>query len=60
MKLYRFSPIENEQQLFEAIKYTHLACYELFKQSFGHYLPNAGNMGIFCHYDDEYEHLVAI
>jgi hypothetical protein len=24
-------------------------------QSFGKYYPNAGNIGVFCHYDDEYE-----
>jgi len=60
MKLYRFSPIENKEQLLEAVKHIHFACYELCKQSFGEYLPNAGNMGVFCHYDDEYEQLVAI
>ncbi len=55
MKLYRFSPIENEQQLQKAITHIHLACYKLCKESFGRYLPNAGNMGVFCHYDHEYE-----
>jgi len=60
MKLYRFSPIENKEQLLEAVQHIHFACYELCKQSFGEYLPNAGNMGVFCHYDDEYERLVAI
>lgn len=60
MNLYRFSPIQNKAQLLEAIKYTHFACYDLCKQSLGKYLPNAGNIGIFCHYDDEYQRLVAI
>lgn len=60
MKPYQFSPITNKEQLIEAIKYTHFACHKLCKQSFGSYLPNAGNMGIFCHYDDEYERLIAI
>lgn len=60
MKLYRFSPIENQEQLLEAIKHIHFACYRLCKQSFGKYLPNAGNVGIFCHYDDEYRRLVDI
>ena len=60
MKLYRFSPIENEEQLLEAIKYIHIACYKLCKQSFGEYLPNTGNLGVFCHYDSEYERLVEI
>ncbi len=56
-KLYTFSPIQDKKQLLEAIKYTHFACYKLCKQSFGKYLPNAGNIGIFCQYDDEYEAL---
>ena len=60
MKLYRLSPITSKEQLVEAIKYTHFACYALCKQSFGSYLPNAGNIGIFCHYDNEYEQLVTI
>lgn len=60
MKLYRFSPIENQDQLVEAIKYIHFSCYRLCKQSFGEYLPNAGNMGVFCHYEDEYNRLTNI
>ncbi len=60
MKLYRFSPIKDKGQLLEAIEYIHFACYKLCKQSFDKYLPNAGNMGVFCHYDDEYEQLVEI
>lgn len=57
MQLYRFSPIKNKEELFEAIKHTHFACYKLCKQTFGYYLPNAGNIGIFCHYDDEFAFL---
>ncbi len=60
MKLYRFSPIQDKAELLEAIKYVHLACNKLCKQSFGEYLPNAGNLGIFCHYDDEYDRLIAL
>lgn len=60
MKLYRFSPIKNKKILFGAINYIHFACYQLCKQSFGYYLPNAGNMGVFSHYDDEYELLINI
>jgi hypothetical protein len=60
MKLYRFSPIQNQDELLEAVKHVHFACYELCKVSFGKYLPNAGNMGIFCHYDEEYKKLVNI
>lgn len=60
MKLYRFSPIEDEAALRAAIEHIHFSCYRLCKQSLGEYLPNAGNMGVFCHYDDEYERLSAI
>jgi hypothetical protein len=60
MKLYRFSPILNKEQLFDAIRYTHFACHKLCNQTFGKLLPNAGNIGIFCHYEDEFERLVAI
>lgn len=54
MNLYRFSPIQNEEELRNALVHTHAACHRLCKQSFGKYLPVAGNIGIFCHYDDEY------
>ncbi|MDP3770344.1 MAG: hypothetical protein Q8R40_05415 [bacterium] len=60
MKLYRFSPIKNEQELLEAIKHVHFACFRLCKQSFNKYLPVAGNMGVFCHYDDEYNFLTEL
>lgn len=60
MRLYRFSPLQDKEQLFEAVKYIHFACYKLCKQSFGKYLPNAGNLGIFCHYNDEHARLVKI
>lgn len=60
MKLYRFSPINNKVELLEAIKHIHFACYKLCKQSFGRYLSNAGNIGVFCHYDKEYEFLTEL
>lgn len=60
MKLYRFSPIAGKAQLLEAIKQIHLACFALCKQSFDHYLPVAGNMGVFCHYESEYEYLISV
>lgn len=41
----------------EAIKHIHFECYKLSKQSFSKYYPNAGNMGVFCHYEDEYAFL---
>lgn len=60
MKLYRFSPIKNEAELREAIGYTHFACFALCKQALGQYLPIAGNIGIFCHYEDEYQFLTQL
>jgi len=60
MKLYRFSPIKSEDELIQAITYTHKECFELCHNSFGGYLPVAGNIGIFCHYDEEYEFLTGL
>ncbi len=60
MKLYRFSPIQSLDALLEAITHIHFASYRLCQQSFGRHLPNAGNMGVFCHYDDEYAQLVEV
>ncbi len=57
MKLYRFSPIKSEAQLLKAIKHIHFGCHKLCKQSFGKYLANAGNVGVFCHYEDEHQFL---
>ncbi|MBI3385572.1 hypothetical protein HY031_00640 [Candidatus Gottesmanbacteria bacterium] len=57
MKPYRFSPIQDEAQMIKAIEYIHFACHALCMQSMGSYLPVAGNIGIFCHYDDEYAFL---
>lgn len=60
VKYYRFSPMLNEDVLKKAAEHVHFACYELCKKSFGHYFPNAGNMGIFCHYEHEFDALVEL
>lgn len=60
MKLYRFSPIKNQKELFNAIKHIHFESHKLCKESFGKYLSNAGNIGIFCHYEKEYVNLIKI
>jgi hypothetical protein len=57
---FRFSPIENRDQLFEAIEYIHFKCHKLCKHNLGYLLPVAGNIGVFCHYDDEFERLIGI
>lgn len=60
MKLYRFSPVKDEAELREAICHIHNECMKLCKASLGEYLPVAGNVGFFCHYDDEYEELTRL
>jgi len=60
MKLYRFSPIKSEDELMEVIKYLHVSCSKLCFKILGKYLPVAGNIGIFSHYDQEFEELKRI
>lgn len=60
MKLYCFSPIKSKEELLRAVEHIHFSCYKLCKQSMGKYLPNAGNVGVFCHYDDEYAFLTKL
>lgn len=60
MKLYRFSPVGSEEGLREALRHIHVESHKLCKASFGEYLPVAGNIGFFCHYDAEYETLTAL
>jgi hypothetical protein len=59
-KQFRFSPIEDNKQLFNAIEYIHLECHKLCRNNLGYLLPVAGNIGVFCHYDDEFERLTKI
>jgi hypothetical protein len=58
MKLYRYSPIKDIEELGKAIGYVHIMCLQLCRNTFGRTLPVAGNVGIFCHYEDEYERLI--
>ena len=60
MKLYRLSPIKDKARLLEAIMHKHFMCFELCKMAFGKYLPVAGNIGVFCHYDGEYDFLTKL
>lgn len=46
--------------MLKAIEHIHFESFRLCKQSFDKYLPVAGNVGIFCHYDDEYEYLTSV
>jgi len=60
MAPFRFSPIKTETALLKAIEHIHVQSYKLCKNAFGHYFNNAGNVGIFCHYDDEYNFLTTL
>ncbi len=57
MKLYKFSPIKSKEKLLEVIKHIHFEAHKLSKQTFGKYLDNSGNVGVFCHYDEEFAFL---
>jgi hypothetical protein len=56
-QLYRFSPIETKERLFEVIEYLHNNCLELVEKVYGDKLPVAGNVAVFCHFDHEYSYL---
>jgi hypothetical protein len=60
MRLYHFSPIQNQDQLIEAITHIHIGCFKLCHQALGKYLPIAGNVAIFCHYEGEYVFLTKL
>jgi len=60
MKLYRFSPVTTHTDLLDAIRHIHVECFKLCKASFGEYLPVAGNVGFFCHCDEEYKVLTEL
>jgi hypothetical protein len=58
MKLYRFSPILTYKDLIEVITYLDSAARELSKKVYNEQLPIAGNIGIFTHYQEEYDYLI--
>lgn len=60
MKPFRFSPIKNKEELFNAIEYIHFETHRLCKQNLGFLLPVAGNIGVFCHYEDEFNDLIKL
>lgn len=60
MKFYKFSPIKSKDELFKAIEYVHFESYKLCKNAFNEYFDNAGNIGIFCHFDHEYQFLTKL
>ena len=52
--------ITSKSELFAAIEQIHIDCFKLCKQAIGRYLPVAGNVGVFCHYSQEYDLLTKI
>lgn len=58
--IFKFSPIKNQAELLKAVEYVHIACFDLCYKAFGEYLSVAGNVGIFCHYDDEFIELTKL
>lgn len=54
------SKFSGKNDLLNIIEEIHFEAHELCVRAFGRLLPNAGNIGIFCHYDDEYELFVQI
>lgn len=60
MKPFRFSPIKNKTELFETITYLHFESFKLLRQNLGYILPVSGNVGIFCHFEDEFERLIEV
>jgi len=58
--LFKFSPIKNKSELLKAIEYIHFESFKLCKQKLGYILPVVGNIGVFCHYKDEFEFLTKI
>jgi len=58
--MYKFSPIKNKEEMYKAIKHIHISSYKLCKDAIGEHLPNSGNIGIFCHYPEEYNELTKL
>jgi hypothetical protein len=59
MDLYRFSPIENQASLADAIAYVAGECTWLFFNAVG-FAPKVKALTIFAHYPDEYDYLVRL
>lgn len=60
MSAFRFSPIQTKEKLREAIEYIHFQSFKLCKENLGEILPVAGNIGVFCHYQDEFDYLIGL
>ena len=59
MKLYRFSPIQNEKQLIETVNYIAIETTKLCKKVIGKKL-SINSLTVFSHYSDEYENIIKL
>ncbi len=59
MQLYRFSPIQDKEQLLRAAEYIATKTSELCKKVLRQNLP-ISSLTVFAHYPEEYEHLTKI
>jgi hypothetical protein len=59
MKLYRFSPIKNKNELTKAARYVSTQTTKLCKKTIGKSLP-ISSLTIFSHYESEYKQLCKI
>ena len=59
MRIYRFSPIRDKEQLIKAVKYVAKQSTKLCKKAIGMRLPIT-SLTIFSHYPEEYERLIGI
>jgi hypothetical protein len=50
----------DKEMLFEAISYIHFESFKICHKILGYTLPNSGNIGVFCHFEDEFERLTKI
>ena len=57
---FRFSPVSDPDKLLAALEYIHLQSHRLCSENLGYLLPVAGNIGFFCHFDDEFEKLTTL
>lgn len=48
------------EKLYAKVEHIHFSCFELCKQALGKYLPVAGNVGIFCQSEQEFELLTKL
>lgn len=60
MRTHRFSPITTKEELLEALQYIHITAHTMCKQNLKRLLPVAGNIGVFCHFEDEFDYLTKV